>query len=67
MTDPCLPNLGCATTRELLAEIDARMRVAASSERSMSNRFNMSDVASTCRVAQMTLAPEVLNYRTVDS
>jgi hypothetical protein len=33
----------------------------------MSNRFNMSDVASTCRVALMTLAPEVLNYRTVDS
>jgi hypothetical protein len=66
VTDPCEPNLGCATTRELLAEIDARLR-GGPDEKMLHLRFAMSDLAAACRMGLGRLSPAVLDYRTVDS
>jgi hypothetical protein len=67
MTDPCEPQLGCATTRELLSEIDARLRTGERDEASLHLRFVMADIAAACRMGLEVMRPTVLDYRTVDS
>lgn len=51
--------LGCATTRELLQELSARMMV---SQNSIKGR----ELGRLCEEAVENLAPGVLNYRTID-
>lgn len=55
-----LPNLGLATTRELLEEVSTRMKVT---QNSIAGR----ELGVMCDQALENLASGVLNYRTVDS
>lgn len=53
------PLLGLATTRELLAELEVRMRVT-------QNSTGGRKLGDLCAEALENLSPGVLNYRTVD-
>jgi hypothetical protein len=54
------PNLGCASTDELLAEVATRMQVT---QNSISGR----KLGTLCEEARVQLSPGVLAYRTVNS
>lgn len=53
------PLLGLATTAELLAELEVRMRVT-------QNSLNGRELGRLCSAALVNLDKSVLNYRTVD-
>lgn len=64
MDEDCKPNLGCATTRELLSELYARGQVS-----SIIGEFpvHMAHLETYSRTFLNLLPDEVLDYRTVDS
>jgi hypothetical protein len=64
MSDECAPNLGCATTRELLTEIKARGEVSATIGE---YEQEMGDMAIGAAVLLETLPGSMLDYKTVGS
>lgn len=58
----CKPNLGCATTRELLVEIQARGEVSATIGE---YPRRMGDMAAEAHQLLVTLPTSMLDYRTV--
>lgn len=56
----CQPNLGCATTRELLEEVASRMEIT-------QNSIKGREIGRLCRAAIDNLSKGVLDYRTVNN
>lgn len=65
MTTDCKPQLGCASTEELLTEIETRMRLAirGSNNLGMSGHWDLRDAV---LIAKHVLPRMDLEYRTVE-